>query len=65
MRNEALDLVEQGSLREEALSFEVGDTVDVHCRIQEGTKERIQVFSGIVIAHRRGNGVTERSPFGV
>jgi large subunit ribosomal protein L19 len=58
MRNEALDIVEQGSLREDALSFEIGDTVDVHCRIQEGTKERIQVFSGIVIAHRRGNGVT-------
>ena len=58
MRNEALDIVEQGSLREEALSFEIGDTVDVHCRIQEGNKERIQIFSGIVIAHRRGNGVT-------
>jgi large subunit ribosomal protein L19 len=57
MRNEAFDLVEQGSLREDALAFEIGDTVDVHCRIQEGTKERIQVFSGIVIAHRRGTGI--------
>ena len=57
MRNEAFDLVEQGSLREEPLSFEVGDTVDVHCRIQEGAKERIQVFTGVVIAHRRGNGI--------
>ncbi|MFT4558661.1 MAG: large subunit ribosomal protein L19 [Planctomycetaceae bacterium] len=58
MRNEAFDIIEQGSLREDALSFEIGDTVDVHCRIQEGNKERIQTFSGIVIAHRRGNGVT-------
>jgi large subunit ribosomal protein L19 len=58
MRNEAFDIIEQGSLREDALSFEIGDTVDVHCRIQEGNKERIQIFSGIVIAHRRGNGVT-------
>lgn len=57
MRNEAFDIVEQGSLREDALSFQIGDTVDVHCRIQEGNKERIQVFTGIVIAHRRGNGI--------
>lgn len=58
MRNEAFDIVEQGSLREDALSFEIGDTVDVHCRIQEGNKERIQIFSGIVIAHRRGKGIS-------
>lgn len=58
MRHEAFDLVEQGSKREEPISFEIGDTVDVHCRIQEGNKERIQVFSGIVIAHRRGSGIT-------
>lgn len=57
MRNEAFDIVEQGSHREEALSFEIGDTVSVHCRIQEGNKERIQEFIGIVIAHRRGNGI--------
>ena len=35
--------------------FRVGDTVDVHCRIVEGDKERIQVFTGTVIA-RRGSG---------
>ena len=50
-----LDLVEKSSLREEKPFFEIGDTVDVHCRILEGEKERIQVFSGIVIA-RSGNG---------
>jgi large subunit ribosomal protein L19 len=38
--------------------FDVGDTVDVHCRIVEGDKERIQVFTGTVIA-RRGGGAGE------
>lgn len=36
--------------------FEIGDTVDVHCRILEGEKERVQVFTGTVIARSgRGN----------
>ena len=47
---ELLKKVEESSLREEPLQFEIGDTVDVHTRIQEGNKERIQVFSGVVIA---------------
>ena len=38
--------------------FHVGDTVDVGVRIMEGEKERIQVFSGVVIG-RRGGSVTE------
>ncbi len=38
--------------------FDVGDTVDVHVRIVEGEKERVQVFTGTVIA-RRGGGVNE------
>jgi large subunit ribosomal protein L19 len=38
--------------------FSIGDTVDVHQRILEGSKERIQVFSGVVIA-RRGSGTRE------
>jgi large subunit ribosomal protein L19 len=37
------------------LKFAIGDTVNVHTRILEGDKERIQIFSGIVIA-RRGSG---------
>ena len=53
-----LKLVEQSSMREEPLVFEVGDTVDVHTRILEGEKERIQVFSGVIIA-RRGGGTRE------
>ena len=58
MRNNLLDQVEQGSLREHKLVFEIGDTVDVHCRILEGTKERVQVFTGVIIA-RRGSGTCE------
>jgi large subunit ribosomal protein L19 len=38
--------------------FQIGDTVDVHQRILEGQKERIQVFSGVVIA-RKGEGMRE------
>ena len=58
MINALISGVETKHLRAEPLKFEVGDTVDVHCRILEGTKERIQVFSGIVIA-RRGAGTRE------
>jgi large subunit ribosomal protein L19 len=58
MRNKLLEQVETGSLREVPLVFEIGDTVDVHCRILEGTKERIQIFTGVVIA-RKGGGVSE------
>src|SRR6478735_8099116 len=51
--------VEEQYLRKEPLTFEIGDTVDVHQRILEGDKERIQIFSGVVIA-RRGGGTREK-----
>jgi len=57
-RQEILKSVEQSSLRENALKFEIGDTVDVHTRILEGDKERIQIFNGVIIA-RRGGGTRE------
>lgn len=50
--------VEKKYLRPDALKFSVGDTVDVHCRILEGNKERIQIFTGVVIG-RRGSGTRE------
>ena len=56
--NQILAKVEEKSLRTETFSFEIGDTVDVHVRIREGDKERIQLFNGIVIA-RRGGGTRE------
>jgi large subunit ribosomal protein L19 len=42
----------------ELAKFEIGDTVDVHQRILEGAKERIQIFQGVVIA-RKGEGLQE------
>jgi large subunit ribosomal protein L19 len=57
MKNKFLSLVE-GEAREDLPKFEIGDTVDVHLRILEGEKERVQIFNGIVIA-RRGEGVRE------
>ena len=58
MDSQILDLVEKTSLREDVPQFEVGDTVDVHNKILEGSKERIQVFSGVVIA-KSGHGSRE------
>jgi large subunit ribosomal protein L19 len=44
-------------LRKEPLGdFQVGDTVDVHTRIKEGDKERVQIFNGTVISRFRGQG---------
>ena len=60
MSQQLMDLVEQPSLKQgdEKPKFEIGDSVDVHTRILEGNKERIQVFSGVVIA-RNGSGSRE------
>ena len=58
MRQPLIELVEKSYLKAELPEFHVGDTVDVSCRIVEGEKERIQVFTGTVIA-RRGAGVNE------
>src|SRR5215469_15738262 len=58
MKNRLLGLVEQASQRQDVPQFTIGDTVDVHQRILEGTKERVQVFNGVVIA-RRGEGMRE------
>ena len=58
MSDQVMALVEKASLKPEVSKFEVGDTVDVHCRILEGEKERIQIFNGLVIA-RAGSGTRE------
>jgi large subunit ribosomal protein L19 len=50
--------VEQAYLKKDVPQFRVGDTVDVHTRIIEGEKERIQVFSGTVIM-KKGAGINE------
>lgn len=53
-----LDAVENKGLKKDIPYFEIGDVVDVHCRIKEGDKERIQIFTGTVIA-RKGRGINE------
>src|SRR5215217_1818839 len=58
MINRIIESVEKTSLKEAAPQFEIGDTVDVHTRIVEGDKERVQVFSGTVIM-RKGRGTNE------
>lgn len=45
-------------LKTDLPSFKVGDGVNVHTKVREGEKERIQVFAGIVIA-RKGHGIHE------
>jgi len=58
MSQELINLVEKANIKTDLADFDIGDTVDVHCRILEGEKERIQVFNGTVIA-RSGSGTRE------
>ncbi|MCB1247937.1 MAG: 50S ribosomal protein L19 [Acidimicrobiales bacterium] len=56
--NSAIDLVDNTNLRDDIPAFGPGDTLKVHVRVVEGSKERIQVFQGVVI-RRQGSGVRE------
>lgn len=58
MSQQLIQAVEQECLKEKVPKFDIGDTVEVHTRILEGEKERIQVFSGVVIA-KSGSGTRE------
>ena len=58
MNQALLDKIESDQFRKEPLNFNVGDTVRVHTKVVEGDKERIQIFSGVVIG-RRGRGLNE------
>ena len=56
-----MDLLKQavsGQIKENPPQFSIGDTVDVHVKIVEGDKQRIQLFSGTVIG-RKGSGMNE------
>jgi len=53
-----LDAFAREQLKETVPSFNIGDTIRVHNKIKEGTRERIQMFEGTVIA-RRGSGISE------
>lgn len=51
----AIEILEKEHLRMDIPDFKPGDTVKVNFKIQEGDKERIQIFEGVVIRRRRGN----------
>ena len=53
-----IEVLEQEQLRSDIPEFRPGDTVKVHIKVVEGTRERIQLFEGVVIA-RSGQGVRE------
>lgn len=54
----ALEKISNSSLKENVPELNIGDTVKVHVRIQEGDKSRIQVFEGTIIAKKHG-GISE------
>jgi large subunit ribosomal protein L19 len=58
MNQALLDKIESEQFRKQVTDFRVGDTVRVHTKVVEGDKERIQIFSGVVIG-RRGHGLNE------
>ena len=53
--NPIINKIDQEQMRYDHPEFRPGDTVKVHIRIIEGSKERIQVFQGVVIKRKRGD----------
>jgi large subunit ribosomal protein L19 len=53
--NPIINKIDQEQMRFDHPEFRPGDTVKVHIRIIEGSKERIQVFHGVVIKRKRGD----------
>jgi large subunit ribosomal protein L19 len=53
-----LDALDATSLRSDVPAFRPGDTLKVHVRVVEGTRERVQMFQGVVI-RRQGGGIRE------
>lgn len=56
--NQLIESIEGEQLKTDLPEFKVGDTISVHYRIIEGNKERVQIFTGTVIA-RKGRGISE------
>src|SRR5687767_15093077 len=55
---QTLDALDAVSLRSDVPEFRPGDTLKVHVRVVEGSRERVQVFQGVVI-RRQGGGIRE------
>ena len=58
MNQALLDKIQSAQFRKDDSKFGVGDSVRVHTKVVEGDKERIQIFSGVVIG-KRGTGLNE------
>lgn len=58
-QNKVIQEIEAEYLKKDLPKFCIGDTISVHTRIIEGEKERIQVFTGTVIARRGGASLSE------
>ena len=56
--NDIIREIENSQLKSDVTPFNVGDTVRVYAKVVEGSRERIQMFEGTVIA-KRGSGVAE------
>ena len=52
MKKPIITTIEREQMKKEVTKFNVGDSVRVHTIVKEGEKERIQIFTGIVIARR-------------
>ena len=67
--NEIIRSIESAQLRSDLPAFGIGDTVRVHVKVVEGTRERIQAFEGVVIARRNGSNretfTVRRTSYGV
>jgi len=57
MTHPIIQAIERSHLKDDLPRLSVGDTVDVHVRIVEGSKERIQIFNGVIIK-MKGTGIT-------
>ncbi len=53
-----VESVTKSQIKTDIPVMDIGDTVNVHCRIIEGSKERVQVFQGVLIS-RKGRGINE------
>ncbi len=56
--NPLIQSLTEGQLRTDIPAFRPGDTVRVHAKVVEGSRERIQIFEGVVIS-RKGQGISE------
>ncbi|HBS28907.1 MAG TPA: 50S ribosomal protein L19 [Phycisphaerales bacterium] len=57
-QQQILEQINHSIIRTDLPRLDIGDTINVHCRIVEGDKERIQVYQGVLIG-RKGRGIDE------